>query len=609
MIGTIQDILNNSAYSIEDFNPDQLSVILENLGHTSEENIYSIVQPNFSAVTMSILFDYVNTNRKELTSRDIMDLRIYSQYPDADEAICQIYLAKSHGLSDHNIEIIANPDCHNRKIIRLLLEKFSKEHSMVIETYEAYIYKISTVPNNLCIKIIVNDFLTGVISYDVFRIFVNSSVELLSNEDAFFAIYNIKETLDYKLTEYIVDNFNELSYIKGIINLTKIFYTDEIIELCEKDTYHILAELANNIILLNESSRKINLTKSDLLEFLKYNIHFNADVLYKIYKYHIDSEYEYSYILDSYDKDPKFINRLIFTADEYKNIIANLSTISGYDTNDCFEFLDVCYTLIDLKYISKEDCIIITEFMHDFDYSPSYDNYILLGNIFSVILYISRNKELYELLKKINKKICLKRTSLVSNLDDYDIYTIALLSIKDNELHEIDALNLIGILKKYNISQRVLDLLLTDKEKYLYVIETLCYTHYLNEDIVNQIFNFDNKSSGYFMYNLKSYLKEAPHISTKDLSDSLFIFFVNDFNEKFDANIIAIHNTENENDTLVYVLNNINSNDSTTYRINSATYMELCPILNEVVDNFEHNYSGLFSKAINELKDIIEKLN
>ena len=111
------------------------------------------------------------------------------------------------------------------------------------------------------------------------------------------------------------------------------------------------------------------------------------------------------------------------------------------------------------------------------------------------------------------------------------------------------------------------------------------------------------------MYNLKSYLKEAPHIITKDLSDSLFIFFVNDFNKKFDANIIAIHNTENENDTLVYVLNNINSNDSTTYRINSATYMELCPILNEVVDNFEHNYSGLFSKAINELKDIIEKLN
>lgn len=607
MIGTIQNILNNSAYSIEDFNPDQLSVILKNLGCTSEENIYSIVQPNFSAVTMSILFDYVNFNKEELTSKDIMDLRIYSQYPDADEAICQIYLAKSSGLSDHDIEIIANPDCHNRKIVRLLLEKFSKEHSIAIEQYEAYIYKISTVPNNLIIKILVNDFLTNVISYDIFRIFVNSSVELLSNEDAFFAIYNIKDTLDYKLIEYIVDNFNELSYIKGLLNLTKIFNTEEIIELCEKDTYHILSELANNIILLNESSRNVSLTKSDLIEFLKYNIHFNADVLYKIYKYHIDSEYEYSYILDSYNKDPKFINRLIFTVDEYKNIIANLSTISGYDSSDCFEFLDVCYTLIDLKYISKEDCMVITEFMHDFDYSPSYDNYILLGNIFSVILYISRNKELYELLKKINKELCLERTSIVSNLDNYDIYTIALLSIKDNELREIEALTFIDILKKFNISQRVLDLLLTDKEKYLYVVKTLCYTHYLNEDIVNQIFNFDNNSSKYFLYNFNLYLKEAPHIITKEISDSLFIFFINDFNQKFDANIIAIHNIDSENDILVYVLNDINSNESTTY--NGVTYIEFYSILNAVVDSFERNYSNIFSKAINELKDIIDKLN
>jgi hypothetical protein len=154
-------ITEQTMYGAEQFNDSQLNEIahIYSVSGISKETVASIIQPNISDITYSILADYFS---KVGDSFDVNEFNAYKKIDleRIDEIICNVYIGKLHGLSKDLIGVYTQKDIKNIKVARLLVEKLNstlskKELSQIIHC------KMS---NTTYGKLLLQDFIDGNIS-------------------------------------------------------------------------------------------------------------------------------------------------------------------------------------------------------------------------------------------------------------------------------------------------------------------------------------------------------------------------------------------------------------------------------------------------------------
>lgn len=117
----IEFILENSVFSVEQFRDGQIATLNEMANDISYEQLCIIAHPEVTALTYSVLYDYLSKGNS-ITSKE------YQKYLSIDanrinDIIVNVYLGKLHGLSDEQINLYAQRSVYNIKIARLLIEK------------------------------------------------------------------------------------------------------------------------------------------------------------------------------------------------------------------------------------------------------------------------------------------------------------------------------------------------------------------------------------------------------------------------------------------------------------------------------------------------------
>ena len=213
--------LQNSIYDSSQFSADQTAVIDEMYNAKIDTNTIALIAfPWLSALSMSIIMDYV-IKGNTIVNGEISKFQRYGD--ESDSAVQQIYIAKINGLSKEKLDILYNPDIHNRKIIRILLEK------NINLTDEVITLLSSPHIDNKYIKMSIIDFINGTIDEELWVNFI----KIISCKDS------VTSESFNNLVEYCYNNIDKLnSNMLNNINSLRPFVDEnilpsaELVELC-----------------------------------------------------------------------------------------------------------------------------------------------------------------------------------------------------------------------------------------------------------------------------------------------------------------------------------------------------------------------------------------
>ena len=161
-MNSIEFILANSTYSVEQFSSDVITILNEMYDDgIPAEQLAIIAHPEISSLTYSILYEYLKKGNT-ITSQEFRKYMSIST-KRVNEVIVNVYLGKLHGLSEEQINLYSLPLVFNIKIARLLVEH-AKDAST--EQLEKLVYgKFGT--KSKVGKLAIQEFLDDEITIDV----------------------------------------------------------------------------------------------------------------------------------------------------------------------------------------------------------------------------------------------------------------------------------------------------------------------------------------------------------------------------------------------------------------------------------------------------------
>lgn len=159
----IEQILAHSLYGSNEFSREAIEALNEMVdGGIDVVQVGIVANPHISALTYSVLFDYLKRKGRNISSSEYNQFITRVDPQRMNDLICNVYLGLMHGLTYTQVDIYAQATVENFKIARILTEKLKdfKDDSL----YALLDSRILSCKGYS--KILLQDFLNDDIPYD-----------------------------------------------------------------------------------------------------------------------------------------------------------------------------------------------------------------------------------------------------------------------------------------------------------------------------------------------------------------------------------------------------------------------------------------------------------